>query len=175
MRKIIMNSKIKILIGVLIVGIILISGWWIWSKPPSENGLVEEINGRGETIEFRIDDTIQICTNELPYRIVNPNINKPYGKVIMLKHSCGGFAGYGIDQYCENGKIRTEKVGGCSDVILCENKTIHETFIWDQKEYVEITEECEGKTIHREVKKQVPEGKYQIIVNGKVIKEFTIK
>ncbi len=50
-----------------------------------------------------------------------------------------------------------------------------ETFVWDQKEYVKITEECEGKTIHREVKKQVSEGKYQIIVNGKVIKEFTIK
>lgn len=31
MRKSIMDSKIKILIGVFIIGIILIGGWWIWS------------------------------------------------------------------------------------------------------------------------------------------------
>jgi len=28
-----MNSKVKIFIGVLVVGVILISGWWIWNKP----------------------------------------------------------------------------------------------------------------------------------------------
>lgn len=166
-----MDSKIKILIGVLVVGIILISGLWILSNQPYV---------KGESIKFKIDDNVQICTNDLPFSIIKPN-----GKSVKLKHSCVGEAGSGFDQYCENGKIVSKPVHqlcdfskkwcrGCSDAITCGNESIHETFTWNQKEFIEITEKCGGETIHREVKKQVPEGKYQIIVNGKIIKEFVI-
>lgn len=176
-----MKSKIKILIGILVIGSILIGGLWILSNRPSESGPNGEIYRKGETIKFRIDDTIQICTNGLPFSILKPN-----GEYVKLQHSCMGIVGSGFNQYCENGKIVSKRVHqlcdfpwiwcrGCSDAITCQNESIQETFTWDQKEYVEITEECEGKTIRRELKKQVPEGKYQIIVNGKVVKEFTIK
>ena len=174
-----MDSKIKIVIGILIVGIILIGGWWILSNRSSENIPNEETYKKGESITFKIDDDVQICTNDLPFSIIKPN-----GESVKLKHSCMGIVGSGIDAYCENEKIIPKRVrlcdfsdrwcGGCSDALHCWNESIHETFTWDQKGYVEITEECEGKTIRREVKKQVPEGKYQIIVNGKVIKEFVI-
>ncbi len=136
---------------------------------------------QGETIKFRIDNTIQICTNDLPFSII-----KLDGEYVRLQHSCMGLVGSGFDQYCENGKIVSEPIhqicefpgrwcNGCSDALTCLDKSIHEIFTWDQKEYIETSEKCEGKTIHREVKKQVPWGKYQIIVGEKVIKEFTIK
>ncbi len=182
-----MDSKIKILIGILAIGIVLIGGWWIWNNRPSESVPGEEIyDGKGETITFRIDNTVKICTNGLPFSII-----KSSGESVELKHSCMGFVGSGFDQYCENGKIVSKPLHqlcdfsekwcrGCSDVLTCRDEPIHETFVWDQKEYVEITEECEGKTIHREILKQVPEGKYKIVVydingNEKVINEFTIK
>lgn len=118
----------------------------------------------------------------MPFSIIKPN--REYTK---LKHSCEGEIGSGFNQYCKFGKKVSEGVDGlcdfsekwcrgCSDAIGCWNESIHETFKWDQKEYVQITEECEGKTIQREVLRQVPEGKYQVIIkNGKIIKEFTIR
>jgi len=139
-----------------------------------------EIYIKGEPVIFSINTKVKVLTNELPFKIVNEK-----GESIKLKHSCVGFVGCGVDEYCENGKIVRKGVYqlcdfskkwcyGCSDAIGQREEYVNETFVWDQKEYVEITEECEGKTIHREVKKQVPEGKYQIIVNGEVIKEFVI-
>ena len=180
MRKIIMDSKIKILIGILIVGLVLIGGLWILGNRSSESVPSEEIYRKGELIEFSINTKVKLWTNELPFKIVNEK-----GESIKLKHSCDGEAGCGFDQYCESGKIvgngvyqiccfSKEWCSGCSDVIFQREEYVNETFVWNQKEYAEITEECEGKTILREVKKQVPEGKYQITVNGKVIKEFVI-
>ena len=139
-----------------------------------------EIYIKGEPVIFSINARVKVLTNELPFKIVNEK-----GESIKLKHSCVGLVGCGVDQYCENGKIVRKEVYqlcdfskkwcyGCSDAIGQREEYANETFVWDQKEYVEISEECEGKTIHREVKKQVPQGKYQIIVNGKVIKEFVI-
>ncbi|MDZ7798213.1 MAG: hypothetical protein U5L76_01195 [Patescibacteria group bacterium] len=176
-----MDSKIKILMGFLIIGIILIGVLWILSNRPSENVPNEETYKKGESITFKIDDNVQICTDDLPFSIIKFNEES-----VKLKHSCIGEIGSGFDQYCENGKMVLKPVyqlcdflekwcRGCNDALTCRNKFIHETFVWDQKEYVETTEECEGKIIHRELKKQVPEGKYQIIVDGKIIKEFTIK
>lgn len=176
-----MNQKIKILIGVLVVGIVLVGGWWILSNQPSESSPSREIYRKGEPVIFSINTKVKLWTNELPFKIVNEK-----GESINLKHSCAGFVGSGVDQYCENGKIVGKDIYqlcdfskkwcyGCSDAISQREEYVDETFVWDQKEYVEITEECEGKTIRREVKKQVPEGKYQIIANGKVIKEFIIK
>jgi len=175
-----MTTKTKILIGNLVV-VILVGGWWILENQLPESVSSEKIYKKGEPVEFRVDDSVQICTNGLPFSIVKPN-----GEHVELKHSCAGIVGSGFDQYCEFGKIVSKDVsqlcdfsnkwcGGCSDALTCGEESIHETFIWDQKEYVEITEECEGKTIHREVEEQVPAGQYQIIVNGKVIKELTIK
>lgn len=141
----------------------------------------EEIYREGELIKFSVNAKVKLWTNELPFKIVNDE-----GEPVELKHSCAGILGSGFDQYCKFWKIVSKDVyqlcdfsekwcRGCSDAIFQREKNVDEIFVWDQKEYVEITEECEGKTIHREVKKQVPAGKYQIIVNGKVVKEFTIK
>lgn len=59
---------------------------------------------------------------------------------------------------------------------------LRRTVTWDQQEYVQISEECAGETIHREIKHQVPAGKYQVIVRdmqndevtNRVMKEFII-
>ena len=168
----------------MVVGIILIGGLWILSNQPSESSpdgeIYRKIQKRRTSHFFSINAKVKLWTNELPFKIVNEK-----GESIKLKHSCAGFVGSGVDQYCENGKIVNEEVYQlcdfskkwcyrCSDAIFQREGYVNETFVWDQKEYVEITEECEGKTIRREVKKQVPDGKYQIIVNGKVIREFVI-
>jgi len=140
-----------------------------------------EVYMKGEPVIFSINTRVKVLTNELPFKIVNEK-----GESIKLKHSCDGESGSGFDQYCKNGKIVGKEVYqlcnfskkwcyGCSDAIFQREEDLKDTFVWDQKEYVEITEECEGKIIRREIKKQVPEGKYQIIVNGEVIKEFIIK
>ena len=175
-----MNSKLKIIIRILTVGVISICGWQVLSNQLSESSLSRKIYKKGEPITFSINAKVKLWTNELPFKIVNEK-----GKDVKLKHSCIGFIGSGIDQYCEDGKI-VEKViyqlcnfskkwcYGCSDAIFQREEYVNEAFVWDQKEYVRITEKCGDKIIHREVKKQVPEGKYQIIVNGKVIKEFVI-
>ena len=64
----------------------------------------------------------------------------------------------------------------------CGAFRIDETFTWYQQEYVEISEECGSETIHREIKQQVPAGRYQVVVRdwqndqvvNRVIKEFII-
>ncbi|MFH1112025.1 MAG: hypothetical protein V1712_03055 [Patescibacteria group bacterium] len=125
----------------------------------------------GELVQFTINDTVRLCTDASPYLI------RRDGEVVQLEHSCIGIAGYGVDYYCVDGKItRKDTMLGCSDIMLCEDKKITETFAWDQQEYIKVTEICEGKEISHEVKQQVPPGKYEIVlINGKVIKEFTIK
>lgn len=165
--------------------IIIISLIWFMNKGIPKNTMRPNVYEKGEPVKFRLDDTVQICTNRDPLAIKETN-----GSYLKLKHSCMGYVGTGVDQYCENGKIVSERVtdfvaydfsgkddlyGGCSDIIGCWNKTVHGTVTWNQKEYVKVTEKCEGKKIQREVKKQVPEGEYQIIVNGEVVKEFLIK
>lgn len=141
---------------------------------------------KGEKIDFRIDGKVHVCTNKLPFSII-----KSDGEPVRLKHSCAGFVGSGVDQYCENGKIVSKRIYqlcnfsrkwcyGCSDLIACWDTYIHENFTWDQKEYVEITEVCDNRTIHREIKKFVPSGIYKIVVYDVVNQEyveseFTIK
>ncbi len=152
------------------------------SEKPLESGRSGEIYKKGETIKFRIDGKVMVIKQgdeELPpyYCIKDIAIA---GNILQLRHSCAGFIGVGIDQYCENGKIKTVEVIHCSDVFESLEQVIHRTYSWDQKAYLRIEEECEGETIHREILKQVPEGKYKIVVydingNEKVIKEFTIK
>ena len=83
---------------------------------------------------------------------------------MMLRHSCLGELGRGIDQFCENEEVRTEDVRYCSDAILCEDQALDAEVVWDQKEYVQISEECAGQTIRREVKQQVPVGNYRVVV-----------
>jgi len=134
----------------------------------------------GEPVTFIIDDTIHVCEDELPYAIIQ--ITESGEREAMLEHSCLGFAGSGVDQYCENGQIKIVEVVFCSDVMFCEDTRIDETFTWDQKEYVEINEECAGETIRREIKQQVPEGKYEVTLRflqndqvvNRVLKEFMI-
>ena len=148
--------------------------------PPNTGLITGETRREGESLAFSIDDTVYLCTDEMPYTIVQTTEGRE--RVLMLEHSCLRFAGTGVDQYCENGQVKIVEVGNCSDAIFCEDTSIRETVTWDQQEYVELSEECGSETIHREAKQQVPEGKYQVMVRvtqndevvTKVIKEFTI-
>jgi len=142
--------------------------------------LAIETYGVGEPVAFTIADTVYVCEDELPYAIVQ--ITESGERAVMLEHSCVGIEGAGIDQYCEDEQVKTVQVVFCSDAIFCEEEPMHQTVTWDQQEYVEITEECAGQTIHREIKQQVPEGKYQVRlrfwqdeqVEFMIIKEFMI-
>ena len=132
------------------------------SSIPSATPPTIETYKQGEPITFLINDTVYVCTDQLPYSIVQ--ITESGEREVMLEHSCVGIVGTGADQYCENGQIKTEFVGTCSDAILCEEQSIRETITWDQQEYVEISEECAGETIRREIRQQVPAGRYQVVV-----------
>ena len=134
----------------------------------------------GEPVKFLIDDTVHVCTDELAYAIVQ--VAASGQRQLMLQHSCVGIVGRGIDQFCENGQVKTEDARFCSDAIFCEDQMLDMEVVWDQQEYVQISEDCAGQTIHREVKEQVPAGRYQIVVQdwkedhieSRVIAEFTI-
>jgi hypothetical protein len=134
----------------------------------------------GEPVTFRIEDTVHVCTDELAYAIVQ--ITDSGTRRLMLQHSCIGIVGRGIDQFCENGQVRTEDVRTCSDAIFCEDQRLDLEVVWDQQEYVQIGEACAGQTIHREVNQQVSAGRYQIVVQdwkedhieNRIIAELTI-
>jgi hypothetical protein len=134
----------------------------------------------GEAVTFDLNDTVHVCTDQLSYAIVQVTSGKE--RSVLLQHSCVGIVGRGIDQFCEDGQVKTVDVIYCSDAILCEDLEIQERIVWDQKEYVPITEDCAGQTIQREVKEQVPPGEYQIVVQDwkddriqiRIVAEFTI-
>jgi len=176
-----MNKKNRIFIIVILIFIVATGVWLIWDNKNLETFDNIDTYQKREVIEIKINDNVEICTNQLPFSILNPN-----GKALQLKHSCTGFVGSGIDQYCENGKKIIEDVDilcdfsdkwcrGCSDAIVCGKQNIRESFLWDQKEYITLTEECEGQSITRQEKQQVPSGSYKIIVDGEVTGEFIIK
>ena len=129
----------------------------------------------GEPVKFNVKETFPLfCTNQDQFSIIQI-LDNGYRRVLKLEHSCFGIVGSGVDEYCENGKIVRNYQGNCSDAISCiENYSVNYEFNWDQQEYVMVTEDCEGKTIRRESRQQVPAGEYQVIVNNKVIKEFVI-
>ena len=139
-----------------------------------------EIYRKGDPVTFRFDDTIYFCAGQSTFSIAQ--ITEDGKRELSLSHSCVGFVGTGTDQYCQDEQVKTVSVGGCSDAISCEKRSIHETITWNQKEYVTITETCAGQAIHREVEQQAPAGKYQIILKAvqnerivpKVVKEFLI-
>jgi hypothetical protein len=140
----------------------------------------------GEPITFLVDEEVYVCNyfyDEIPYSIIQ--IIETREREIALRHSCTGLIAQGVDEYCEEGSKKTVavEVGKCSDDVSCGISTVKETFTWDQQEFVDVTEECAGETIHREVKQQVPEGKYKVVVRfqqddeeivDSVIKEFMI-
>ena len=128
----------------------------------------------GEPVTFTVNETFPLfCTNQDPFSI--RQIIEHGSRILNLEHSCIGIIGTGVDEFCEKGQMIAEYSGECSDAISCfENYTVNYEFNWDQQEYVLITQECGGTTIHREIKQQVPAGRYQVIVNNKVIKEFVI-
>ncbi len=140
----------------------------------------------GEPVPFSIDDTVYLCHyfyDEIPYTIVQ--VTAAGEREVALRHSCTGFIAQGVDEYCEDGKVKTVNVavGECSDEVGCGETAVNETFTWDQREYVVVTEACAGETIRREEVRQVPAGEYKIVVQQQteteeivtnVIKEFVI-
>ena len=134
---------------------------------------VEEVH-IGKPVHFTVKETFPLlCTGQTPFSI--RQVTENGSRILQLEHSCIGVIGSGMDEYCEQGKIVPVYSGECSDAISCvENYSVNYEFNWDQQEYVLVTEECGGTTIHREIKQQVPAGRYQVIVNHKIIKDFTI-
>ena len=128
----------------------------------------------GEPVQFTVKETFPLfCTDQEQFLIVQ--ILENGSRELRLEHTCIGLIGSGVDERCVAGRIVRDYTGSCSDAISCEeNFSVNYEFNWDQQEYVLITEECEGMTIQRESKQQVPEGRYQVIVNHKVIKDFVI-
>jgi hypothetical protein len=139
-----------------------------------------EIYRKGDPVTFHLDDTIYFCAGQSTYSIVQ--LIEGGTRELGLNHSCLGFVGTGVDQYCQDGQVKTVYVGECSDAIVCEERLIHGAITWNQKEYIIITENCAGQVIRREVEQQVPAGAYQIILKviqnekivRKVVKEFLI-
>jgi hypothetical protein len=117
----------------------------------------------GELVTFRIRDTVHVCDNDLAYSIVQ--VTGGAERKLMLQHSCIGIVGRGIDQYCDDGQITIVDVIYCSDAVFCEDQTLDQEVVWDQQEYVQISQECAGQTIHREVLQQVAPGTYQVVVS----------
>ena len=145
-----------------------------------------EIYKIGEPVSILISDMVYVCRyfyDEVPFTIVQ--VTDTGQREVALRHSCTGFIGQGVDEYCENGEIinKAVEIGKCSDDVFCDAITYNESFTWNQKEFVSVVEECEGKMIQREVEQQVPEGRYMVLVKLKteneeimtrVIKEFVI-
>jgi hypothetical protein len=117
----------------------------------------------GEPVTFQIQDTVHVCDYALAYSIVE--ITDGAERRVRLQHSCQGIAGRGIDQYCDDGQITIVDIIYCSDDISCQDQTLDVEVVWDQQEYVPVSERCAGQTIHREVRQQVPPGTYQVLVS----------
>ncbi len=138
-----------------------------------------EVYREGEAVTVRAEDTVYWCTDRPAYSIVQVGAHQ--ARTLRLNHSCLGFVGTGIDQYCRDGQVQLAYVGYCSDAILCEKGPLGE-IRWDQSEYTTVTESCGGQDIQREVEGQAPPGVYQIIINTfqgdtvvpKVVKEFVL-
>ena len=128
----------------------------------------------GKPVKFTVKETFPLfCSDQDQFSIIQ--IIENGTRTIKLEHSCIGIIGSGVDEFCENGKVIRNYQGDCSDAISCvENYSVNYEFSWDQQEYVLVTEQCNGIAIHREAKRQAPAGKYQVVVNKKVIKEFII-
>ncbi|MFH1112180.1 MAG: hypothetical protein V1712_03920 [Patescibacteria group bacterium] len=167
----------KYILGLITISAILLFGT-ACSKLPQPKTLPPTTHGSADSVSFTINDTVPISPDgyRLPYSIYNIIPDEPISlRMLKIQHSCDGELGHGIDQYCKEGKIVTESVGGpCSDALREGTQKINQTFTWDLRECVDITELCEGKTIKHEIKRIVPDGKYQIKVDNKVIKELTV-
>ena len=116
----------------------------------------------GEVVAFRIEDTVYVCSDRMPYAIVQ--VTGGEERPVALRHSCLGEVGMGSDQFCENGQVQEIVVRTCSDVIFCEDEALDLEVAWDQQAYVQISEKCGEQTIVREVKEQVAAGEYQVVV-----------
>lgn len=135
---------------------------------------------KGDPISFHLNDIIYSCAGQSTYSIVQ--LIEGGTRELSLNHSCLGYAGTGVDQYCQGEQVKTVYVGECSDAMVCEERSIQGTMTWNQKEYIAVTENCVGEVIRREVEQQVPAGSYQVILKvvqnekivRKVVKEFLI-
>ncbi len=93
-----MNTKIKILIGVLVVGVVVIGGWWIWRfyKPipiQSCQGLNEEECMREQGCE---PTYVYLTENERKYVGCKEKevAKREEVKEIIIKHTSGGLGGF---------------------------------------------------------------------------------
>ena len=126
----------------------------------------------GETINFHIKTkySYNTCNSGSPYSIYKEN-----GDYINRKYNCVGLSGVGTNEYCINGVIETKENGAhCSDACADREIDIDNNYSWNQTELIDVSEECEGQTIHRQEPRQVESGVYTIKV-GNVVKSFLIK
>jgi hypothetical protein len=109
-----------------------------------------------------------------PFSIWNDQMEK-----IGLRHSCAKGTVRAYDQFCRKGVVKEVEVERCPDAFFNDYGDIDQKFTWDQQSYVELTEQCGGYPARREIKKQVPPGKYRIVacnsIQSCVEKEIIIR
>ena len=162
------NLIFIVIIALIVIAITLL--YYLQNFQDEAISLNKEEFSQAETIIFSIKAKVKLCTNDIPYSIMDEN-----GEPVKTRHSCMGLIGSGRDCYCKNGTIDCVSVGpGCSDAISCWEEKVDNTFSWNQLEYIEITDNCEGRTIRREEAQQVKPGRYKIVVSDSE-KSFLIK
>lgn len=176
-----MNQKtyLAIIIGVILLAAVIIGYFWLscrssQTEPPvvldsnrssqQNEGIIDlekSVVATGADVNFDLRGfEINLCTNDLPYQILDGK-----GNPLVIRHSCVGFVGHGVDQYCENGQVVSRPTkDGCSDAISCQLVTVNNAYSWNQKVYEAVTETCADQTIRREEPVQAQAGVYYILV-----------
>ena len=148
MRKIIMNTKIKILIGVLVVGILVIGGLFIVNNQFKEAELL-----MNETvINFEIKEVLPIYESNgwHIYELYQDNWRE-------IELSCIGF---GCRIYgCENGN----PIKMCADPgpPICREIDNKISFKWDLKKCIWVTKYCGTEEYKKGKMVKVDPGKYK--------------
>jgi hypothetical protein len=166
--------KKNIWLFIVLVVIIILVVIYFFIKPYSEIINLDKTEFvSGEIINFHIKTkhSYNSCNSgsSLPYSIYKEN-----GDYINQRYNCNGFAGVGVNQYCRNGVIEFEETVHCSDDCIVGEIDVDGNYSWNQTELIDVSEECDGRTIHRQEPRQVENGVYTIKV-GNVEKSFLIK
>lgn len=124
-----MDSKINILVGVLVVGIVLISGWWIWnsqiySETQNEVTITTDKTEykQGETVKITIKNNLNISLRN--YDTVVPENSEFYNQ----------FVGWGFIEIFEDGNwSKIEPLWRCGNTCFAKCKLSGGFFVLGSK------------------------------------------
>jgi hypothetical protein len=171
------------------VGIFFVwaAGVLLYAAAPAHagSGGLEIITGQeeyypGEPVVFTIRGRVMLA-KEADGTVIYPpfSIWNDQMKKIDLRHSCAKGTVRAYDQFCQRGVIKEVEVDRCPNAFFNDYGNIDQKFTWDQQSYAEVTEQCGAHTARREIKKQVPPGKYRIVacnsIQSCVEKEILIR